>query len=277
MDVSQVNDNYLTHAMVYEYIPQDVPSLTMKVSDFKNEGWAGTEAMRAAWSAGRRDPVLRGELFKIIAEKTTQNPDGNNSRINFLREEISFTSSKGDAEDVDLLQEFFIPLSNITKFLTELKNTLLPYNNPNLELLSCTLRIIQSPPNVKEEHNNENNKPYLSYANRDNSSTPMVSVAFEVKVKKIKTDTAAIHTGFKVDDAAVAALQAINIEAQKQDGNYYLPYYQIATNEHLMRFRSVYPRHGLWKTAADKWNPKNPTMGGKRMFSNEFLRAHLDA
>jgi decaprenylphospho-beta-D-ribofuranose 2-oxidase len=264
LDVSHIKENYLTQAMVYEYKPQYKPELGMRISHFKNENWASTEAMRAAWVAARRDSGLRDKLFKIISDETTGSNNGSSHLINFLREEISFTSTKGDATDVDLLQEFFIPLSNIVAFLNQLQ-ILLPIGNATIEVLSCTLRIIQPP-------HEERGKPFLSYAHRDAPfATPMVSVALEIKVNKkmADADKNSMHPIFKVDENALDLIRKIINEAQRLEGSYYLPYYQAAK---IDQFQAAYPHHTKWKKAADDWNPE---VDGRRAFNNEFLKAHL--
>lgn len=279
MSISNIQDEYLTHAMVYEYVPekeyktQDNYVYSMRCSWLKNESWASTEAMRSAWAAGRKDSTLRGQLFTEIANMTVvpKNSPPEDFLINFLREEISFTSTKGEANNVDLLQEFFIPLPNITIFLTQLRDELLPFKSTTLELLSCTLRIIQSP---KERRG----KPFLSYAYDGDEfprDTPMISVALEVKVKKSTSDNFDLvsHPNYIVNPEAIIDIQAIIDKALALGGSYYLPYYKIAS---LNQFHNAYPEHNEWKAAADTWNPKMPENGGKRMFSNEFLNQHLE-
>jgi FAD binding domain len=272
MDVSHNKENYLTQAMVYEYKTQYTPELGMWIKDFKNENWASTEAMRAAWVAARRDSGLRDKLFKIISNETTGSNNGSFHLINFLREEISFTSTKGDANDIDLLQEFFIPLPAIETFLLKLKE-LLPTNSTGIEVLSCTLRIIQPPPTLTS---GVNNKPFLSYAYHGTdhpANTPMVSVALEVKVKKESTDTDLTHPGFKVNATAIDIVKTIIVKAIELGGSYYLPYYKIAETTH---FEKAYPNPGraAWKKAADDWNPVIDD-DGNRAFNNEFLKTYL--
>lgn len=246
MSVSNIQDEYLTHAMVYEYVPeeeyktQDNYVYPMRCSWLKNESWASTEAMRSAWAAGRKDSTLRSQLFTEIANMTVvpKNSPPEDFLINFLREEISFTSTKGEVNNVDLLQEFFIPLPNITIFLTQLKDDLLPYKSTTLELLSCTLRIIQSP-------KDDNGKPFLSYAYLGDDfsrNTPMISVALEIKVKKSTADdiNSVTHPKYIVDSKAVEDIRAIIDKAHELGGSYYLPYYKIAS---LNQFRNAYPKY----------------------------------
>lgn len=266
MKVSDDPNKYLTHAIAYEYVPQVNANHQMRVARFKNEDWSTTEAMRAAWTAGRNDIKMRGILFDEIATITEQAHE--DYLINFLREEISFTTSKGDADTVDLLQEFFIPLPNILTFLTELKDKLQIDNEADIEVLSCTLRVIK-PPTIA------NGKPLLSYAHhqREKSKIPpnssMVSVALEIKVKKDRSENNTTYPKYTVTPVVITAIQEIIQIALNLEGSYYLPYYQAATPE---QFKAAYPNYKKWLEQADKWNP---VVSGKRLFDNEFLKTHL--
>jgi FAD binding domain len=271
LNVCADSDKYLNEAMIYSYVPVKNDNLKMRVKWFKDESWASTEAMRAAWAAARNNADLRGELFEKIKAATAELlPE--DYLINFLREEISFASSKGEDNDVDLLQEFFIPIEKIDAFLNKLK-IILPPNNNIAEVLSCTMRIVQSPPIPSDEDNNKNNKPYLAYANHDHSSAAMISIALEIKVPKKTVDTSAIHKDFSVDENSLNKIREIIDQAHALGGSYYLPYYQAAT---CAQFKEAYPSQMKWKEAADNWNPKILKNDGKRIFSNEFLRTYLD-
>lgn len=272
MNVSTDQNAHLTEAMVYEYIEIPMPNHSMRSNYFKDEKWATTEAMRAAWVAGRRDKMLRGKLFEEISKMTKGNPDaGGSYLINFLREEISFTGTKGDANDVDLLQEFFIPLPKIDEFLKQLK-ILLPANDPQIEVLSCTLRVIQPP---KAEYG----QPLLSYAYRGQNhpkTTPMVSIALEIKVpKERQVSPITFYPKFVVSNDAATVIQKIINLALQLEGSYYLPYYQVAT---LEQFKAAYPNHSEWKKQADVWNPvaKHGEARGQRLFNNQFLEIYLN-
>ena len=268
MNVSNNPNKYLTHAIAYEYVPRDNINHQMRVAWFKNEDWSTTEAMRAAWTAGRNDITMRGILFDEIATMTEQPHE--DYLINFLREEISFTASKGDADTVDLLQEFFIPLPNIIVFLEKLKGELKIGNDAGIEVLSCTLRVIKPPTNT-------NGKPLLSYAHRQRKgseippNSPMVSVALEIKVKKEISETGDTYPKYTVARVVVEKIQSIiDIALDELEGSYYLPYYQAAKIE---QFRKAYPNYQQWLDQANIWNPI--VEGEKRLFDNEFLKTHL--
>jgi hypothetical protein len=100
----------------------------------------------------------------------------------------------------------------------------------------------------------------------------MISVALEVKVEKSTTDDIknVIHPDFKVSINAITRIRKIINKATELGGKYYLPYYQAAD---IDQFRLAYPKHIQWKAQADIWNPADAN--GKRVFNNEFLKAHL--
>jgi hypothetical protein len=262
LNVSKDPNKYLCESMVYEYMRNpDQHSKVMRTQDIKEEKWAASEAMKLAWEAGRVNPKIRAQLFELIRKNTQKDPKGHSHRINYLREETSFLGTKGGKTDVDILQEFFLPLSNITKFLAQFKKQI-PHDDPVIDVLSCTLRIVRSPKDSKL-------KPYLSYQSNAKS---MVSVALEIKVNKKNVSTDKNKINYKIADKVVAELQTIIDIAINLEGFYYLPYYQIAT---VKQFKAAYPNSTEWKKQADIWNPILPK-NKNRLFNNEFLKAYLD-
>lgn len=275
MNLTTDPDEYLNSSIAFEYSdhPSQDADKRMKSGGYKNEGWSSTEGLRAAWAGGRHDRKVRSEIFQKLTDEVKNNNDTHETLINFLREEISFTSTKGTDGDVDILQEYFVPLANISTFLTGLKKIFpCPAGIPiatvlNTELLTCTLRIIQP--------HSTDDAPFLSYGR---PGQVMVSVALEVKVKKILQpgDNPLPHPKYTVIDATVTNLRKANQLAIDNGGSYYLPYYQIAD---VTQFKQAYPQHDEWLAQADIWNPKilNPANGAwNRLFNNEFLKTHLD-
>jgi FAD/FMN-containing dehydrogenase len=217
-----------------------------KASQLKSEGWGTSELLRAGWAASRLDPKFRQFVWDRLSSRA-KNPqdDGNLSRLDFLREDILFTSSKGDAEGVDLLQEYFLPLDKLEAFIGELKK-IFPYEDDasDVKLMSCTTRYVRG--------ESENPIPYLSYCRGE----PRVSVAIDAHVKR-DTDgrpTTAAGNQFR------AAIQA----AIEMGGTYYLPYYGFATPD---QFTAGYPDWEKWREVVSEFNPN-------RRFNNEFLKQY---
>ena len=265
LNVSKDSNKYLCESMVYEYMNNpDQHEKALRTDRIKEEKWATSEAMKLAWEAGRLNPKIREQLFELISKKTQMDPNGYIHRINYLREETSFLGTKGGKTDVDLLQEYFVPLSKTREFLIELKKQI-PHNDLVIDVLSCTLRVIKPP-------KDKNSKSYLSY---QSSMEPMVSVALEIKVKKFDLSKDINKTNYKITEIVTSKIQtiidlAINDLATNKRGSYYLPYYKIAT---LKQFKEAYPNCTQWKIQADIWNPIN---NNQRLFSNEFLKTYLD-
>jgi hypothetical protein len=262
LNVSKDPNKYLCESMVYEYMNDPGQhGKALRTDRIKEEKWAASEAMKLAWEAGRVNPKIREQLFELIRKNSEMGPSGYIHRINYLREETSFLGTKGGKTDVDLLQEYFIPLSKITEFLIELKQQI-PHDDPVIDVLSCTLRVIKPP-------SDENSKPYLSY---QSSTETMVSVALEVKVNKFNLPTDRNITNFKITEKVTSEIQIIIDLAISKGGSYYLPYYKIATLEQL---KKAYSNCTQWKHQADIWNPINDA-NGNRLFSNEFLKEYLN-
>lgn len=271
MNLTTDSDKYLKTAAVFEYFDEypQRPEHRMRSQYFKDEGWSTVEALRAGWAGGRNNRLVRTELFDLIVNQVTSNRDSIDSLINYLREEISFTSTKGNADDVDLLQEYFLPVNEVTEFFEGLlllfpcQNTEPPDNLLDEELLTCTLRIVQP--------YGDRGTPFLSYGKKNEV---MVSIALEIKVRKVRIDA---HDNEKypkyvVCDEAIHKLRSVIDLAQKLGGSYYLPYYQIATQD---QFKLAYPNNSDWKKQANLWNPINATTE-KRAFSNQFIDIYLD-
>ncbi|MEZ5646096.1 MAG: FAD-binding protein [Burkholderiaceae bacterium] len=210
----------------------------------KAEGWGTSELLRAGWAVSRLEPGFRTEVWKRLTSRVN-NPSGmEEMRINLLREDVLFTSSRGDTEGVDLLQEYFVPLDKLTAFLNDLK-AIFPFDNTSTDvaLLSSTIRL------VKAEWVNP--APLLSYCR----GKAMAGVAIDAHVKR---DAHGAPTAKAADRFRQAIDAALN-----RGGTYYLPYHRFATPD---QFKAGYPHCKDWLDVVKRYNPD-------RRFSNEFLRS----
>jgi decaprenylphospho-beta-D-ribofuranose 2-oxidase len=105
--------------------------------DLKCEEWGDTELLRAAWAAARQGYApLRDEIWKTVAE---QQQSGRDSRLNWMRAAISFTSHRGK-DATDILQEYFVPVGRFDDMRQELKRIFRQYN---VNVLSATVRLVR--------------------------------------------------------------------------------------------------------------------------------------
>lgn len=210
----------------------------------KAEGWGTSELLRAGWAVSRKEPGFRTEVWKRLTSRV-RNPSGmEDMRINLLREDVLFTSSRGDTEGVDLLQEYFVPVDQLTNFLKDLKE-IFPFDNTSTDiaLLSSTIRL------VKAEWVNP--APLLSYCR----GKAMAGVAIDAQVKRGFDGSPTLTAANRFRRAIDAALS--------RGGTYYLPYHRFAT---LDQFEAGYPQWQDWLGVVNQYNPD-------RRFSNEFLRS----
>jgi decaprenylphospho-beta-D-ribofuranose 2-oxidase len=186
----------------------------------KTEGWGASELMRAAWEAAKKDPKFGIDLWEKIANPSTKLLQ-NACRLDFLREDILFTSSMTNGHRADMLQEYFVPVENFVKFMEALK-TEIPYRGQDLHLLSCTVRFVRAPENPEKA-------PFLTYLRNGKS---MVSVAIEANVK-VELDPATKENpedrrNYLPCSEANKAFRAAIAAAIRLDGSFYLPYHQFA-------------------------------------------------
>ena len=236
---------YFSEVISYDVKREDPPlGDTWAVDNqLQAEGWGNNEILRAGWAAARRNGDIRSEVWKHLSDRG-QRGTPSQSRLNWLREDISFTMSAKTDLGVDMLQEYFVPLDQFKSFVEALA-TIFPYVHPpggqTAQLLSSTVRLVmpeQAPVS------------YLSYA----VGSPRVAVAIDAYVPLTAK-------GEPTCEAAKQFRRAISL-AWSKGGSYYLPYYSFACPEE--HFQPAYPQHGDWKSAALRYNPK-------RKFWNNFL------
>lgn len=211
-------------------------------AQLREEAWGTSEMMRAGWSAARKDTNFRESVWKRLSDPLkSPRASGPLSRVDYLREEIMFTSSKGDAEGVDLLQEYFVPVDKLVAFLEQLRN-ILPYDSKDSDivLLSCTVRYVRRESAAV---------PFLSYSGDESRA----SVAIDAHVRRQAN-------GNPSDEAVDRFRQVINA-ALGLGGTFYLPYHRFAERKQL---EAGYPGLADWLAVVQQHNPK-------RRFYNAFL------
>lgn len=218
---------------------KDDPAVTYPVNHvLKTEEWGDTELLRAAWAAARQGySPLRKDIWNEVAK---QQQTGTDSRMNWMRAAISFTSHRGEKE-TDILQEYFVPVDRFSEMLGKLRQI---FQARNVNVLSATVRLVHP----------EAQPVNLSYC----SSAPMVSIAIDTSVAIIGSPHVPAPAVFVWVNEAIDAALGLG-------GTYYLPYFRFAPNT---SFQRAYPRHAAQAVAIGKFNE-----GGR--WSNEFLRQYF--
>jgi FAD binding domain len=261
INVSKVN--YLGAMIGYDTYQADAaPPESGAPDPMKHETWGESELLRAGWVAAQEHGDMRTKLWEELKNRTMAS-NGVWSRLDYMREAITFTSSSGKTEygdqgqplrrkGVAMLQEYFVPIDKFAEFMNGYKEAF-PYNdnqNPpqdKVQLLSTTTRYVKG----------DAEQVYLSYAP---DGKPRVSIALEAYVPfngDGKTPTTDATGQFQ------AAIQA----ALSCGGSYYLPYYKFATPVQFNQAYDVHSNFAALKAAIDKHNPSH-------RFSNQFLTEH---
>jgi decaprenylphospho-beta-D-ribofuranose 2-oxidase len=223
--------------LVVDY--KDMEAATCPVNEtLKVEDWGDTEMLRAAWAAGRQgDPGLRKKIWELVAK---QLEGGSDSRLNWMRAAISFTSHRGSAE-TDILQEYFVPVDRFDEMRRALQAI---FKKRSVNVLSATVRLVRQdmlPVN-------------LSYC----AGGTMACIAVDASIR-VEGEPRQPHAavGAWVNEAIAAA--------GKLGGTYYLPYYRFAGTE---VFRAQYKHWTAQQEAIGKYN-------ASRRWWNSFLQAYF--
>lgn len=134
--------------------------------------------------------------------------------------------------DVNILQEYFIPIEHFEAFIEALK-TILPAFSTNT--LNISIRFVK-----------KNNESYLSYASQD-------SFAFVIFINHKRTQGA-------IEKVKSMTIKLINA-ALALNGTYYLPYQLYATHEQI---KKAYPRFQEFISLKNKVDPNE-------LLSNNFF------
>lgn len=145
------------------------------------------------------------------------------SRNNAMRPPIEFLRYE-DANDTDILQEYFVPVAHFSTFMGELRRELL---ENDVNLLSITLRYLR-----------KNDESILNYANGD-----MIAIVLYVN---IKIDEASI-------ESATNWTRRLVTLALDHEGTYYLTYQRFPT---LDQFQKAYPSWQIFKMIKCQHDPQ---------------------
>ena len=149
------------------------------------------------------------------------------SRNNAMRPPIQFLDYYSP-NDTDILQEYFIPVSNFPKFVDELREIV---KEDNLNLLNVTVRYTPA-----------NDEAYLSYAKHDTLALVLY-----------------FNQGFKEEDIKnmEQATQKMVDSALSLDGTYYLVYQLFPTDNQI---RQAYPKIDSFFELKNKYDPNQRFM-----------------
>lgn len=157
------------------------------------------------------------------------------SRNNAMRPAIQFLHYEDEA-DTDILQEYFIPSSQLVTFIDRLRDIVI---DDNINLLNVTLRYTPHREAVT-----------LDYANSDT-----IAVVLYINIPRSEEGVAhARQWTRKLVDAALAA-----------DGNYYLTYQGYPSRE---QFQRAYPQWRDFMSIKQQVDPDG-------LFANHFYRQYL--
>jgi decaprenylphospho-beta-D-ribofuranose 2-oxidase len=211
----------------------------------RTEGWGTSELLRAGWVAARLDNDFRKFVWTQLKHKTPATL-GPLSRLDFLREEIMFTSSQADAKGVDLLQEYFVPVPKLAQFVRHLREDIFPYDargkETGISLQSCTVRYVRGDTLA--------DGPLLSYC----PGQARAAVAIDAHVGRTP------HGDLK-PEAVKRFGKAIALTLMV-GGTFYLPYRQFATLDQI--------REGF--KGFDDWRQEVRRIDPDKRFYSEFLR-----
>jgi hypothetical protein len=145
------------------------------------------------------------------------------TRNNAMEKPVRFASNHHGKHDTDWLQEYFIPIDQLSKFIAVLHNVIL---ENNVNLLNVTIRYVPEERNI-----------FLTYAKHD---------CFSV-VLYFNQDLASN----KIEETQSWTQNLINASLSL-NGNYYLPYQLFAT---IRQFQKGYPEYDRFTRIKNEYDP----------------------
>lgn len=223
--------------LVVDY--KDEGAVTGSVSEvLKCEEWGDTELMRAAWAAARKGySSLRGDIWMKVAEALQT---GRDSRLNWMRAAISFTSHRGQ-DATDILQEYFVPVSRFGDMRARLKAI---FTQHEVNVLSATVRLVRK----------EDPAVNLSYCGNEAMACIAVDVSIGIDGTPRRPQAGVADW---VEQAIGAALDL--------GGTYYLPYFRFASDQ---TFGRAYAGRAAQAAAIGEFNTP-------RRWSNSFVEQYF--
>ncbi|EKD71499.1 MAG: hypothetical protein ACD_46C00179G0002, partial [uncultured bacterium] len=153
------------------------------------------------------------------------------TRNNAMEKPVRFASDHHGKSDADWLQEYFIPIDKLPKFI-EVLNKVILKNNVNL--LNVTIRYVPAEKNIFLTYSKNDCFAVVLYFNQDLSSN-------------------------KIEQAKAWTRNLINASLSL-NGNYYLPYQPFAT---ISQFQNGYPEYNRFLKIKNEYDPVG-------LFLNEF-------
>jgi len=182
--------------------------------------------------------AVRWYLQESIGDRPRTTPPI--SRNNAMRPEVRFLDYRSP-RDTDILQEYFIPLSAFTGFMTDLRRTV---QARRINLLSVTLRPLK-----------RDGLTVLPYARTRAATGHMIAVVLYINVSRSESGTRTAEQWTR---------ELVDI-ALGLDGTYYLPYQRWPTRE---QFVQAYPRAADLLALKRQYDPDG-------RFSNRFFETYL--
>jgi FAD/FMN-containing dehydrogenase len=162
------------------------------------------------------------------------------SRNNAMRPDVRFLDYRSP-RDTDILQEYFVPLTAFTGFMTGLRRTV---RARRINLLSVTLRALK-----------RDEVTVLPYARTRAATGHLIAVVLYINVARSESGTRGAEQWTReLVDLALGL-----------DGTYYLPYQRWPTRE---QFAQAYPRAADFLVVKRQYDPDG-------RFSNRFSETYL--
>lgn len=177
---------------------------------------------------------IRWDLEQRVFEKVFT--DKTVTRNNAMEKPVRFASDHYNADNADWLQEYFIPIDQLPKFIETLR-TVISTNHVNL--LNVTIRYVPAETNY-----------FLAYA-KTNSFAVVLYFNQNLSAKNLQA-------------AKIWTRQLIN-KALLLQGTYYLPYQPYATQQ---QFQTAYPQYTDFIKTKQKYDPQP-------IFINHFYLNYL--
>jgi decaprenylphospho-beta-D-ribofuranose 2-oxidase len=158
------------------------------------------------------------------------------TRNNAMEKPLKFATDHHQSGHADWLQEYFIPLQNLPKFIQVLREVIL---KNNINVLNITIRSVPKESNL-----------LLSYSTQRNFA---VVIYFDQNLSKEDVMKVRLWTPQLIDAAVLLG------------GKYYLPYQPYATKK---QFKAAYPSYNTFLKIKQRFDPSG-------IFNNKFYMKYL--
>lgn len=183
---------------------------------------------------GKLGKELRWDLEKTIFSRFYNNRIV--TRNNAMEKPVRFASDHHGRHNADWLQEYFIPLNNLSKFIAVLHDVVL---KNNINLLNVTIRYVPAEKNILLNYAKYDSFAVVLYFNQDLSLN-------------------------SIEQARSWTQNLINASLSL-NGNYYLPYQPFAT---INQFKSAYPEYNQLLNIKNEYDHT-------KLFRNELYSRYI--